>query len=367
MRKSHNRQMRNGIEEELDGGPNMRCMAAGKVPVEQLTRDLFAGNISIGSPRQEPFYVYIDLFWGSELAVIDSRADLSDIRKYFPPKKTFNSSASITYEQQTDSFAYLYDMVAHFGSDYVMFGEAAANLTFVIYDHVPDFALELPVDGMLGLSSKDRRYNISFFEQIMPELDQPIISFWTNRIHGFQNGTAEITIGAEDTDHCEPNWTYSPEISLEGTDWWYSTGYAAHVTGFTAELDGQELMFRMNKSLIFFDGYGMAAMPHYLKYFFINAADAVWNQTMYQHIVDCDIDRHANVTLHINGSHDIVMYPSDYVAYMRYWNVCFLDIWGYDDDEYNFMTLPINFWNGHCFAYNHATREVGLADAKRMK
>ncbi|KAI1708731.1 eukaryotic aspartyl protease domain-containing protein [Ditylenchus destructor] len=355
-----------GVEEEeaMDNGPNMRCMANGRISLEQLNWWMLAGTIAVGTPRQEPFYVIIDPFERSELVLIDTDADLSDENRYLPHKTTFNSSASMTYLHQKNCFAYETDTIAHFGSDYVQFGESAANVTFVLMDHVTYDILELPIDGYLGLAANDTRYNISFFSQIQDQLDQPIVSMWSNMSFAQRTGSAEVTLGAEDTDRCEQDWTYYPVTPRKALDYYYQ-GYGVQLTAFTAEVDGLQATFKLNKTLILDHRYNHAQMPFYLKYFFANASNAVFNETIGLSVVDCDVSKHGNVTFHLEGSRTIIFYPPDYVAYLHYLNVCILHINGYADDRYDYITVPFNFWNGHCFAYNHDTNEIGLADSRK--
>uniref|UniRef100_A0A915DSN8 Uncharacterized protein n=1 Tax=Ditylenchus dipsaci TaxID=166011 RepID=A0A915DSN8_9BILA len=156
-------------DDNLDQGPGLRCMAAGLIKAEQISTYDLAATISVGTPPQRSFNVMLDL-----------------------------QSLS-----QDDVFGYV-------GSDYLQFGQLTINASFALLQSVTWNMLTYPIDGELGLSWFENPNNISFINQIVDQLDEPIISLQSDRSLIYNNGTAHVTIGELDIKNCEDNWMFAP-------------------------------------------------------------------------------------------------------------------------------------------------------------
>ncbi|KAI1708940.1 hypothetical protein Ddc_14147 [Ditylenchus destructor] len=323
----------------------------------------------------------------------------SDLRSYYkiPDHTTlFNSSASFTYIDFSNSTIYGDIGDGHLGSDFLGIGDEKFQIIFNLIKYVAIWWPKNDVDGFLGLvfasiaelthiiglSSVTNWQSIPLVKQLRKSLDSPVISVWkqqTNITYLQNNSSYVLTLGGYDTSNCANEWSSVPQLTVTKTCVEETTAAAVHVNSITTTFKGTDVRIALNKTM-FIDynciantahSYEYGYMPYYMKFFFTEAVQAVlYNDPEY--IMDCEAEIAGKLILHIgdwSSSANISLSGTDLA--MRYEiststspahkYSCFLPILGYNDDSCNSICLPPTVWNNYCYAYNFVTKEAGFS------
>ncbi|KAI1698880.1 UDP-glucoronosyl and UDP-glucosyl transferase domain-containing protein [Ditylenchus destructor] len=278
------------------------------------------GNITFGNPPKR-FYVEIDFFEYAELTLIGSNASLANVKKYYLPKQTFNSSSSTSYSEKDGNFSLIpcYGF-GHLGSDVLTIGNISSRVTVGIHDKIGWCYEDGPTDGRLGLStgaSKLGNNAPSLLREIVGQLDRPIFSIWHNRTRD-GTGEAQLTLGAEDTKHCWFDWAYAPRVIVSNYNG-YSYNYAVNATQIRAfNSNGSLAASWPNTTLV--NLYSPSASIDVFN-LFLNASSTapVYESKIGKWVVNCDLTKIGKVVISIGNSANIVLTPSDFIVYnVRY-------------------------------------------------
>uniref|UniRef100_A0A915D0Q1 Peptidase A1 domain-containing protein n=1 Tax=Ditylenchus dipsaci TaxID=166011 RepID=A0A915D0Q1_9BILA len=264
-------------------------------------------NISVGTPAQT-FIVEVDYFWFGSLILIDSKANQSSVRPDIPTKNSYNSSQSSSFTAANLNFT------SWLGNGYV------ANDILALGENLKskvDFGL-LNTAGYLFLIILWMDYFWLHRALIHLVLDEPVITIWTNNnLSG--NGSSVGTLGALDSEHCESNWAFIPQL---GRPW------------------------------------------------LVNATNAVYDSNSGYYKVDCDTSKAAKIVFNIGGegnttssaNKQLVISAANYVLYSESYDFCYLA--AYFSKYTSVLEMNIQFLNNHCLAYNIKDKTIGLADSK---
>ncbi|KAI1706868.1 eukaryotic aspartyl protease domain-containing protein [Ditylenchus destructor] len=324
----------------------------------------YIANVTIGTPAQT-FAMEIDLWYGTDLCVLGQNANLSKVSTRIPSKHVYYPGNSSSYVDQKGNFS---DYVCGKGrnaSDQLNVDQISANVVMGVVDQISYYFKYYPIDGILGLnpSTPDTNAN-SLASQLIAGLDTPIMSWWQNQSR-LNTGTAQLTLGGEDTDNCKSNYVYAPQV------WSYGGSYGdfrVHLT--SASVDGKsDSEVGQNTTLTLYPDQDRIYCTYDFFYVLTNASNAVYNSTTNAWHVDCDMTKAKNVILNIGGSGNVtdgstkqlVLTGADYIHYYAY-GVCI--VYAYPYDWYRTVELSYLFMNNHCLAYNAKEQTVGFADAK---
>ncbi|KAI1720435.1 hypothetical protein DdX_05829 [Ditylenchus destructor] len=358
--------------------PHLRCMAITtsalkKTPTNNSRKKLLAGVVTMGTPRQGPFWIVFDLFRGNNLAVIY----LFD--KHNTDKLMHNNNNQPVYDPtKSSTFS---NLSTYWSADSFELGTLYTNLSFSL-DHVTSDTF-----GMVGYVSlyvfmkqhfeefpfNYYYYNDSALVQMVRNANQPIFALWSDRWNPIKN--AEITIGELDSENCVDNWTFAPRLY----DRSIPEGYLIFLDSITLDFNGTMATVDIGKRVLleYWEGdmNKTGEVPYHLKFFFAYAAGAIYNMSSRNYEVDCSLAGADNVILNFGDPNhanqapriQLVMSPRDYIYYENELKKCIVAFEGYVEETSTVndtIKLPLAFWNNHCFAYNLETEEVGFADSK---
>ncbi|KAI1695034.1 eukaryotic aspartyl protease domain-containing protein [Ditylenchus destructor] len=333
------------------------------IPLTQIG-NLLCGNISIGTPPQK-FLVEVDLWWSQDLSVIGSKANLKDVAKYLPPKQTFNGNVSSTFVVMSGNFSD-YGGDGNLGQDVIYFGESSSlQIAFGVITKLSWHYENEPIDGTLGLSPQNSSNGISdVLSQIGGQLDEPTFSFWSN-INIYGNGTGQLTIGAEDPVHCQPNWVDAPRVSSS------SSPYGVNVQRASGNKNGQYSRVNINATFSISPNTWSPRIsaPKAIFDLLINVSNAKYNESNGFWQVDCDLSAIGSLVLEIgniggNESKELQLTAADFIRYSTYYQICYADVYNFNSDN-QVIEVGENFLNNHCIAYNLRQNLVGFADVQQ--
>uniref|UniRef100_A0A915CPL5 Peptidase A1 domain-containing protein n=1 Tax=Ditylenchus dipsaci TaxID=166011 RepID=A0A915CPL5_9BILA len=170
------------------------------------------------------------------------------------------------------------------------------------------------------------------------QLDKPVFSVW-NKLQSDGDGKALLTLGAQDSDNCNSDWVYTPQLDY----------YDVHLD---------------------YRWFEMMYMPHSAKKVFVNASHGKYNRTNGWHLVSCDLSKSSNVIFNIgkaNETVELVLTPADYIRYngTTDYNICYLGVLSYKSSaRIGYVNLTPQFWRNHCLAYKIKNKSVGFASSK---
>uniref|UniRef100_A0A915DXQ6 P-type Cu(+) transporter n=1 Tax=Ditylenchus dipsaci TaxID=166011 RepID=A0A915DXQ6_9BILA len=253
-------------------------MAAGMMPLRELDMYTLHAPVFAGNPQQSPFYVKIQLSQSTDLMLIDVDADLNKMYPFLPKKNLFDSRYYV-----------------------------------------------LPSRRHIGLSWDESENNISVFQQIAHQLDNPVISVWLNRNFTYSNGTGELTIGEEDTKNCKDEWQHVSEKLTERKMYipYSSNYYSVHVSRVGYINGNDSVIENVGELLKIIGEYDSSGrVPYSVMNAFTNTTNAVYNSSIGYYVCDCDATNFQNVTLFMGGEAsqtsktiDVIVRPEDYVLY----------------------------------------------------
>ncbi|KAI1729722.1 eukaryotic aspartyl protease domain-containing protein [Ditylenchus destructor] len=280
-----------------------------QVPMHRENEDYYPIiNITLGSPPQY-FRVALSLYERKDLELLSVCAESYRMAEN---KSLFNSSASSTYKEHTNSSYNYYMGYGHLGEDLLGIADTLFNITFSLIES-PSFSwLYTNVDGYLGLATgklPGRSETIPLVKQLEKDLDNPVISVWKQQLNN-DNASYILTLGAYDTTNCENAWNNVPRLTAPDTCFGKTTAATVHVNSITTTFRGNDVRIALNKSMIIdqncIDFYGhnylYGFMPYYIKFLFTSAVKArLSNQVSItsSYAVDCDVEVVGNLTLHI--------------------------------------------------------------------
>ncbi|KAI1706672.1 eukaryotic aspartyl protease domain-containing protein [Ditylenchus destructor] len=273
------------------------------------TNFAYLTNITIGTPAQT-FVAEIDLWYGSDLCVISSSANLSKVSPSVPQKHTYDPSGSSSFVDLNSNFTDWVCGDGKNGSDQVTVDTVSTSVVMGIVDEIGyDFRYD-PIDAVLGLNPTTPQSNKNnLVSQLVAGVDKPIMSWWQNDSRNYE-GPAQLTLGGEDTDNCQANYAYVPQI-------WSRYGYGDFRKG-------------LNTTLRLWHGHSPIYCSDDFFYLMTNASNASWNETINDWEVDCDVTKAKNITLNIgsNGNtadsntKQLVLTGADYIGYLSWYDTC---------------------------------------------
>jgi len=181
----------------------------GQVDVaRRKTLEIDSGNsiritVEVGSPPQSiPLALSIGDAW---TWVIDSAATGADCSAV--TVSTFDSSASNTYLPSTKNFWYLNTGI--YATETVTFAGFTSTQVIGVIQNVPYtyFCYSMGLLG-LGVSAENNDYIRTSSENILAQLDAPLISMWIEEGAVNEVSTAKVTFGALDANNCKTNWKW---------------------------------------------------------------------------------------------------------------------------------------------------------------
>uniref|UniRef100_A0A915DQ51 Peptidase A1 domain-containing protein n=1 Tax=Ditylenchus dipsaci TaxID=166011 RepID=A0A915DQ51_9BILA len=323
-------------------------------------------NISVGTPAQT-FAVETDFFALGSFILIDSKANLSSVDKNIPPKNTFSSSDSSTFTDLNENFTSWLGN-GHVANDILALSDTLqSKVDFGVLDTLGYALASSPIDGLLGLAPSIYNSVSSnlpvVLNQLAGVLDEPVITIWTSNT-GFGNGSSVGTLGAIDTEHCESNWIYVPQISSA-----YDP-YSFHVSSVEMTLNGNKQTLSLDKKIIVEPYSTNMYLPESLRPWLVNSTNAVYDSDGGYYKVDCDISKATKLVFNIGGqgnttssaNKQLVMSVADYVAYSKSYEVCYLA--AHFSDYTDQLEINVQFMDNHCLAYNMKDKTIGIADSK---
>jgi hypothetical protein len=319
------------------------------------------GNITAGTPPQQ-FSVAFD-FFQEDLYLIALGADgaSSESSSDEVGKNQYDSSASSTYQKENGSFSadggYA---TGYLASDLFNLGGLSVNLTFGVADSIDDWIDELPIDGVIGISSQNSDNNIpNVLNQLAPQMTDPIFVMHTSRAkNGALNNDSFIAFGSENIPQCQQGWTHVTNITFK-RDGIYGPQISS------VNIEGNTTSVATNSSLVIYTDSGF--VDKYVSYqvmdLLVQASGAIYNETISQYLVPCDkIAQAKNVVLHLTSGETITLIPSDFVYMDKYdvhdETVCVFDVQGGYE---KYFELDMRFFNTRCVSYNSKTQQLGLA------
>ncbi|KAI1701001.1 eukaryotic aspartyl protease domain-containing protein [Ditylenchus destructor] len=254
--------------------------------------------------------------------------------------------------------------------------DVSANVVMgVITDQIGYYLRYYPVDGVLGLNPTTPFTNAdNLVSQLVGTMDTPIMSWWQN-VSQYDEGVAQLTLGGEDTDNCQSNYVY---VSQQQSLWTTYGDYSVHIA--SAQIDGMpDYEVSLNTTTALWPDQDRIYCSYDFFYVLTNATNsalralatnAVYNETLNEWEVDCDLSKTKNVILNIGGSGDkadgttkqLILTGADYIYYHSYYNTCV--VYAYPSEYAQVVELSSRFMNNHCVAYNAKEKTVGFADVK---
>ncbi|KAI1699333.1 eukaryotic aspartyl protease domain-containing protein [Ditylenchus destructor] len=314
---------------------------------------MYFANITIGTPAQT-LTVEIDP-WSLNTDEL-------------PPKKVYDKSQSSSYVDIGKNFSTAACGRGQKGTDVVNVGEVSTAVTFGIAQNASSYLKLLPSDGILGINRMPPFNNSkNAISQLLSGLDSPVVTWWQNETYWGFNATlpvAQLTLGAEDIDHCKSSYVYVPRVTNIKT---YDRFYPVHLT--TAVIsegtpeDQIETRFEINATLNMRHNQYRIYSPRSFFYALTNATNAVYNSTVWEYVVDCDLSKHKDIVLNIGGSGFTEDGTSRQISYYR---VCYLSAF-VSGEENRVVELPQKFLNNHCLAYNAKEDMIGFSEVKQKK
>ncbi|KAI1703090.1 eukaryotic aspartyl protease domain-containing protein [Ditylenchus destructor] len=337
---------------------------------------MYFANITIGTPAQV-LTVEIDPWYDQDLCVLGEGVDFSRSAS----KRTFNQSKSSSFVNIGKNFSMTSCGSGKNGTDVVNVGEVNKPVNFGIVQTMYSYLRWMPSDGILGINPKaSANMSQNAISQLLEDMDSPIMTWWQNETIWCPNGTlpnAQLTLGAEDTEHCKSSYVYVPRVSSISSSDRY---YPVHLTSAVISNDRDdyeeetEIRFDINATLTLWHGQRDTYGPRTFLKALVNATNGVYNYTVHDYVVDCDMSKHKDIVLNIGGSgvtedkssRQIILSPTDYVLYFDSYDVCVLS---YHVVEYKYprLELGLKFFNNHCLAYNSKEDKIGFSEVKEKK
>ncbi|KAI1701275.1 eukaryotic aspartyl protease domain-containing protein [Ditylenchus destructor] len=362
--------------------PKFKQSASSSINLNATDIWVYIANITVGTPGQV-LTVIVDPWRDQELCILGTANIFdSDIqqRNFYDSSKSNTSEIVVGLQGK---FVTEKCGRGKIGVDLVNIGKSSMKMAFGVIEEAAHFPKGHKIDGIIGINPfsgvvGDPRRNIpqSAISQLLSQLDYPIMTWWQNKTdyeNSYKEMTAQLTLGVEDTEHCEAPYVYVPneEERMES----YGGTYPVHVT--SADLEGdssgrKEMKFELNGTLQFWHMESTIYTPPSFFYALTNATNAEYKSSVNKYVVDCDLSKHRNITLNVGGSghtedatsRKIVLTPPEFgVSYETRDNVCYLEvIIGSEDCQT--IELGQSFLNKHCLAYNAKDGTVGFSDVK---
>ncbi|KAI1714680.1 eukaryotic aspartyl protease domain-containing protein [Ditylenchus destructor] len=341
---------------------------------------MFFANITIGTPAQT-LTVEIDPWHDQEMCVLGTGVDEQSLNSFgLPPKKIYDKSNSSSYVDIGKNFSMATCGSGKNGTDVVNVGDVSTAVTFGIVQNAFYYLKYFPIDGILGINPMPPFNNSqNTISQLLSSLDSPVMTWWQNETYQGPNATfpasCQLTLGAEDTDNCKSSYVYAPRVPTAKP---YDRHYPIHLTSAVISDDSKdqtETRFEINATLTMWYNQNRIFCPQSFFYVLSNATNAVYNSTVYEYVVDCDISKHKDIVLNIGGSgvtedetsRQIVLSPTDYVSYYSYYDVCYLSVEASGEENDGVVELGQKFIYNHCLAYNSKEDKIGFAEVKEKK
>ncbi|KAI1698515.1 eukaryotic aspartyl protease domain-containing protein [Ditylenchus destructor] len=287
---------------------------------------------------------------------------------YLGANITLGNPPHLSYSEKNGNFSLIQCYGSgHLGSDVLTIGSTSSRVTVGIYDKIGWCYEDGPTDGRLGLStgtSKLGKDAPSLLREIVGQLDQPIFTIWHNRTRD-GTGEAQLTLGAEDTEHCRFDWAYAPRVIVSNYNG-YSYNYAVNATQIRAfNSNGSLTASWPNTTLVNVrnDLYSPSASIDVFN-LFLNASNTapVYDSKIGKWVVNCDLSKIGNVVISVGNGASVVLTPSDFTVCNSYFDACYVTVTDYKYG--NFLTFGRHFLNSHCIAYNAQKDQVGFASVK---
>ncbi|KAI1695657.1 eukaryotic aspartyl protease domain-containing protein [Ditylenchus destructor] len=337
-----------------------------KLDRNQDTSYIYIANVSIGSPAQT-FAMEIDLWNIGDLCVIGSNFTISGT--FYDPsrhrKQTYEQRNSSTFTGLAGSFQNHFCGSGHSGADLAKVDMRTANVSMGIVDKLSLYIESEPIDGILGLSPTSSFLSPNnLVTQLLGNLEKPIMTWWQNQTDYV--GTAQVTLGAEDTDNCQSNYVYAPQVDVDVK----FSNWKVHIA--SASIEGKpdsEASWSKHNFVAIHRIY-----QHFLSHRSIVRVHQCKRCSLRQHEepLDCGLrfDKGKNVVFNIGGTGNMTdsstkplkLTGADYIKYYKYYDICYLSVYG--SKYYTTVELPAQFMNNHCLAYNAKEKSIGFADAK---
>ncbi|KAI1692724.1 eukaryotic aspartyl protease domain-containing protein [Ditylenchus destructor] len=340
---------------------------------------MYFANITIGTPAQT-LTVEIDPWYDQELCVLGTGVDEKSLNTdELPPKKVYDKSQSSSYVDIGKNFSMAACGRGQNGTDVVNVGEVSTAVTFGIAQNASSYLKLLPSDGILGINPMPPFNNSqNAISQLLSGLDSPVMTWWQNETYWGFNATlpvAQLTLGAEDIDHCKSSYVYVPRVTnIKSYDRFYPVHLTTAVISEGTPEDQIDTRFEINATLNMRHNQYRIYSPRSFFYALTNATNAVYNSTVWEYVVDCDLSKHKDIVLNIGGSgftedetsRQIVLSPAEYIYYWSYYRVCYLSAF-VSGGENGVVELPQKFLNNHCLAYNAKEDMIGFSEVKQKK
>ncbi|KAI1713183.1 eukaryotic aspartyl protease domain-containing protein [Ditylenchus destructor] len=319
------------------------------------------GNISVGTPLQN-LLVDFDLFYSSDLLVLDSDARIGYWEEQPDPENSYNSSESSTYSDAGTNFTKSWIGTGHVGRDTLIIGSSQATVSFGIIDSMRYEPTSAGVVGLANFNSSLGNTTKNLVSQLANELDQPIITIAPSNT---PNVTNHLTLGGLDTVHCQSNYAFSNALS-KGI-------YSLNATSAVAINSSGSVVQNITGTVSLYTGVWFRGIFVSSKVFelLVKATNAKWNNSFWDYVVDCDTN--AKLVLSVGGN-QVVITPLDFLysygghCALNAYELFYMDYSDYDSDENDDNSEAIHigeqFLENHCLAYNVATDEVGIASSK---
>ncbi|KAI1702836.1 hypothetical protein DdX_15264 [Ditylenchus destructor] len=363
--------------------PHLRCMAistSGLRKATYLNDERLLAEVTVGSPRQGPFLMTLDMFKWADTAYI------------YDDDKKDKSLENITFYDSKKSSTFRKLLKEKWGADGIELGLIHVNLSFEMVKPSSSYNRKNVEGGLISLythpktyyESRGLNYSDTTLFQFGKSIDQPIISLWSDRWN--DGKSAQLTIGELDQENCLENWSFTPRLyDMSVYDSVYEQlllkpeGYLIYLDSITMNFNGTAATVDIGKRILlqYWDRAlnRTGHMPYHLKFFFVYASGASYNSTTEKYELDCAMTNAGSVTLNFGNPNitsgeirsRLVMFPSDYIYFDPNIGKCIVAIVGYpekDDKVNQTIRLPFAFWNNHCFAYNFEIGEVGFADVR---
>ncbi|CAI4231633.1 unnamed protein product [Auanema sp. JU1783] len=204
-------------------------LATGTQPVFDYFDDFYLSNITLGTPAQS--FTIVPDTGSSNLWVIDNGCTTDACNGYADSgytKDKFDTTKSTTYQSESTKFSIAYgsgDCAGHLAKDTLSFaGLTYSTQEFGVATTIADVFGYQPVDGIMGLGWPSLAVDsvVPPVQNMLPQLDKPMFTFWLDRkLTPSQGGAAgQITFGGFDSANCQPTITYVP---LSDKSYWQFT------------------------------------------------------------------------------------------------------------------------------------------------
>jgi len=123
-------------------------------------------------------------------------------------------------------------------------------------------------------------------------------------------------------------------------------------------------------SLKLVDSYSYMSVSVQVMNVFKKASGAVYNSSSYgDFTLDCStVDSLPSVNIGLGDGNTLVLAPWDYIVFDPYYNVCFLNVYGYyDEDNSDYsdsdIRLGLSWLTRHCISYDINANTLSYTDA----